>query len=174
MIQKIKGREPIIDDSAFVHEMATVIGDVLIGEESNIWPFAVLRGDIERITIGKRVSIQDGSILHTDPGFPTFVDDGCTVGHGCILHGCHVGRGTLVGMGAIILTGAKIGEGCIIGAGALIPEGKEIPKESVVIGVPAKVVRAVEERDRERMKRTSEAYLALMKEYIENYKIKSK
>ncbi|MCX8181999.1 MAG: gamma carbonic anhydrase family protein [Candidatus Methanomethyliaceae archaeon] len=170
MIQKLKGKEPLIHASAFVHEMATVIGDVLIGEESNIWPFAVLRGDIERITIGRRVSIQDGAIIHTDPGFPTFVDDGCTVGHRCILHGCQVERNTLVGMGAIILTGAKIGEGCIIGAGALVPEGKEIPKGSVAIGVPAKVVRIVEERDMERIKRTSEAYISLMRDYNKNYK----
>jgi len=155
----------MIHASAFVHEMASIIGDVLVKEEANIWPFAVLRGDIERITIGRRVSIQDGSVLHTDPGFPTLVDDGCTVGHGCILHGCQVGKNTLIGMGAIILTGAKIGEGCIVGAGALVPEGKEIPESSVVIGVPAKVVRAVEDRDRERIRRTSEAYLGLMKMY---------
>lgn len=165
MIQKVKGKDPVIHPTAFVHELAAIIGDVLIGEESNIWPFVVLRGDIERITVGKRVSIQDGSIAHTDPGYPTFVGDNCTVGHGCVLHGCWIGSGTLVGMGAVILTGAKIGEGCVIGAGALVPEGKEIPKESVVIGVPAKVVRSVEEKDRERMKRTSEAYINLMKEY---------
>ncbi|MEM2058280.1 MAG: gamma carbonic anhydrase family protein [Candidatus Methanomethylicaceae archaeon] len=167
MIQKVKGKEPVIHASAFVHEMAVVIGDVLIGEETNIWPFAVLRGDIERITIGRRVSIQDGSIIHTDPGFPTKVDDGCTVGHGCILHGCQVGRNTLVGMGAVILTGAKIGEGCIVGAGALVPEGKEIPSGSVAIGVPAKIVRTVEEKDLERIRKTSEAYIGLMKFYNE-------
>lgn len=165
MIQIINGKKPSIHPSAFVHDMALVIGDVKIGEEANVWPFAVLRGDIERISIGKRVSIQDGSILHTDPNFPTIVEDGCTVAHGCILHGCKIGKGSLIAMGAIVLTGAEIGEGCIIGAGALVPEGKKIPSASVVMGVPAKVVRSIEEADLARIKRTSEAYVNLVKAY---------
>lgn len=165
MIEGIRGKDPTIHPNAFVHDMAVVIGDVVVGEETNIWPFTVIRGDIERITVGKRVSIQDGSILHTDPGFPTVVEDGSTVAHGCILHGCRVGRSTLVGMGAIVLTGAEIGEECIIGAGALVPEGKKIPSGSVVIGLPGKVVRTVDEKDKERIRRTSEAYVNLMKVY---------
>ncbi|MGQ9760088.1 MAG: gamma carbonic anhydrase family protein [Candidatus Methanomethylicaceae archaeon] len=168
MIQEIKGKKPWIHPSAFVHAMAVVIGDVNIGEEANIWPFSVLRGDIERITIGKRVSIQDGSILHTDPDFPTVVEDGCTVAHGCILHGCKVGKGSLIAMGAIVLTGAEIGENCIIGAGALVPEGKKIPNDSVVMGVPAKIVRNIERTDLARIKQTSEAYVNLIKAYKQN------
>ncbi|MDI9643965.1 MAG: gamma carbonic anhydrase family protein [Candidatus Verstraetearchaeota archaeon] len=165
MIQEISGLKPQIDPRAFVHELAVIIGDVVVEEDANIWPGAVLRGDIERILIKAGASIQDGAVLHTDKGYPTNVGKGTVIGHGCIIHGCRIGNHTLVGMGAIVLTGAEIGDDCVIGAGALIPEGKTVPSGSVMIGLPARNVRNTEERDRARIRETAAAYQELVKKY---------
>jgi len=165
MIKSLGGAKPEVHSGAFVHEAAVVMGDVVIGEGANVWPGTVLRGDIERITIGRGSSIQDGTIIHTDPGFPTVVGDLTAVGHGCIVHGCEVGRGSLVGMGAILLTGSTVGDGCIVAAGTLLPEGKSIPDGSVAMGIPAKVVRNAEDNDRERVRHTVEAYQELVKKH---------
>lgn len=127
----------------WVADNATVVGAVTIGDNVSIWFNAVLRGDNEPITIGDGSNIQDGCVLHTDPGFPLTVGSDVTVGHLVMLHGCTIGRGSLIGIGAIVLNGAKIGEECLIGAGALVPEGKEIPPRSVVMGTPGKIVRDV-------------------------------
>jgi len=166
MIRGLGDKRPLVHAKAFVHETAVVIGDVVIEEEVNVWPCAVIRGDIERITVKKGASVQDGAVLHTDPGFPTIIGERCTVAHGCIMHGCRIGKDTLIAMGAIVLTGAEVGEGCIIGAGAVVPEGKSIPSGTIAIGIPAKVLRSVEAHDKERIKKTAEAYLRLMKKYV--------
>lgn len=165
MIREWNGKRPLINSSAFIHEMALVIGDVVIDEGANIWPFAVLRGDIERIIIGKNVSIQDGAIIHTDYCFPTIIGDNCIIAHRCIIHGCKIGSNSLIGMGAIILNGAEIGDNCIIAAGALVPEGKKIPSNSVAMGVPAKIVRELNKEDKERILKTLEDYKKLIKYY---------
>lgn len=123
---------------------AHVIGDVRIGPEVGIWFCAVLRGDNEPMTIGARTNIQEHAMLHSDPGFPLVIGENVTIGHRAIVHGCTIGDGTLVGMGAVILNGAKIGRNCLIGAGALVTEGKEIPDGSLVVGSPAKVVRTLD------------------------------
>ncbi|MDD1764804.1 MAG: gamma carbonic anhydrase family protein [Candidatus Methanomethyliaceae archaeon] len=157
MIRGLGDKRPLVHAKAFVHETAVVIGDVVIEEEVNVWPCAVIRGDIERITVKKGASVQDGAVLHTDPGFPTIIGERCTVAHGCIMHGCRIGKDTLIAMGAIVLTGAEVGEGCIIGAGAVVPEGKSIPSGTIAIGIPAKVLRSVEAHDKERIKKTAEA-----------------
>jgi carbonic anhydrase/acetyltransferase-like protein (isoleucine patch superfamily) len=122
-----------------------VVGDVRLAEESSVWYGAVLRGDTEPIQVGARTNVQDGCILHADPGYPAIVGDECVVGHNAIVHGCEIGDGCLVGMGATILNGAKIGEGSIVAAGALVPEGKEYPPRSLIVGVPAKRVKDVSE-----------------------------
>lgn len=166
MIRELGGKRPKVHLKAFVHEAAVVIGDVVIKEGANVWPCAVLRGDVERITVKRGASIQDGAILHTDPGFPTVIGEGSTVAHGCIMHGCKIGRETLIAMGAMVLTGAEVGEGCVIGAGALVPEGKSIPSGTIAMGIPAKVVRNVETQDRERIRETADAYRNLMKKYL--------
>ena len=166
MIRGLGDKRPLVHAKAFVHETAVVIGDVVIEEEVNVWPCAVIRGDIERITVKKGASVQDGAVLHTDPGFPTIIGERSTVAHGCIMHGCRIGKDTLIAMGAIVLTGAEVGEGCIIGAGAVVPEGKSIPSGTISIGIPAKVLRNVEAHDKERIKKTAEAYRRLMKKYI--------
>lgn len=139
----IDGQSPLIEGNAWVACGAHVMGKVRLRANSSVWYGAVLRGDDEWIDIGAGSNIQDGCILHADPGYPLIVSGGCTIGHGAILHGCRIGANTLIGMGAIILNGADIGAHCIIGAGALIPEGKVIPDRKVVIGSPGRVVRDV-------------------------------
>lgn len=148
-IRALGTRRPRIDATAYVADGAQIIGDVVLGPESSVWFNAVLRGDTERITIGAGSNIQDGAILHADPGFPCTIGAGVVTGHGAILHGCQIGDDCLIGMGAVVLNGAKIGPGSIVAAGALVPEGKEFPPHSLIMGVPAKVAREATERDHE-------------------------
>jgi len=124
---------------------AHVIGDVVLGEGVGVWFGATLRGDNEPIIIGAGSNVQENCVAHTDPGFPLVVGTNCTIGHRAILHGCHIGDNTLIGMGAIILNGARIGANCLIGAGALVTEGKIIPDGALVMGAPGKVVRALDD-----------------------------
>jgi carbonic anhydrase/acetyltransferase-like protein (isoleucine patch superfamily) len=144
----------------FVADSAEVIGNVELGEDTGIWFQVVLRGDNELIRVGRGSNIQDLSLLHTDMGFPLTVGEGCTIGHRAILHGCSIGDHSLIGMGATILNGARVGRHCLVGANALITEGKEIPDNSLVIGAPGKVVRQLDEIDRERLHRSAENYVA--------------
>jgi len=122
---------------------AHVIGRVHLGQDVGIWFGAVLRGDNERISVGLRTNIQEGAMLHTDPGFPLSIGADVTIGHHAIVHGCTIGDATLIGMGATILNGARIGAHCLVGANALVTEGKEFPDGSLIVGAPAKVVRAL-------------------------------
>jgi len=128
-IYALHDRKPTLPPEGryWVAPNASVIGDVALGEDCGIWFGATLRGDNERITIGARSNIQEGSTLHTDPGSPLTIGEDCTIGHNAILHGCAIGDGSLIGMGAIILNGAVIGRGCLVGAGALVTEGKVFP-----------------------------------------------
>lgn len=143
----------------WVAENATVLGNVVIEDDASVWFNVVIRGDNEQIRIGQRSNVQDGAVLHTDPGFPLTIGADCTVGHMAMLHGCTIGDGALVGIGAIILNGARIGAGSLIGAGALIGEGKEIPPGSVVMGAPGKVVRQLTEADQARMRAGAASYV---------------
>jgi len=147
----------------FLAPGAHVIGDVILGEDVGIWFGAVLRGDKEPITVGAGTNIQEHTMVHADPGFPARIGKGCTIGHRAIVHGCTIGDGTLIGMGAIVLNGAKIGRNVIIGAGALVTEGKEIPDNSLVVGTPGKVVRTLDEA-------TVAGLGASAKGYIANYR----
>lgn len=135
------------DGGFWVAPNAVVIGKVVIEEEASIWFGSILRGDNEPIRIGARSNIQDGCVLHTDPGYPLTVGADCTIGHMVMLHGCTIGRGSLIGIGSIVLNGVTIGEECLIGANTLITEGKEIPPRSMVLGSPGKVVRQLEPED---------------------------
>jgi len=132
---------PHIAEGAWVADTAQVMGRVHMGPGSSVWFGAVVRGDMDDIRIGANTNIQDGSVLHADAGKPLTIGDNVTVGHMVMLHGCTVGEGSLIGIGAIVLNGAKIGKGCIVGAGALVTEGKEFPDGSMIIGSPAKAVR---------------------------------
>ncbi len=136
---------PEVAPSAWVAPGAHVIGAVHLGEDSSVWYGAVLRGDTEPIRVGARTNIQDGCVVHADPGYPAIVGEDCVVGHNAIVHGCVVENGCLIGMGATILNGARIGEGSIVAAGALVPENKEFPPRSLIVGVPAKRVKEVSE-----------------------------
>lgn len=120
---------------------AALMGRVVLEDDASVWFGAVLRGDNEPITVGARANVQDGCVLHTDPGFPLTIGEDCTVGHMAMLHGCTIGRGSLIGIGSVILNGAKIGENCVIGSKSLITEGKVIPPRSMVMGAPGKIVR---------------------------------
>jgi carbonic anhydrase/acetyltransferase-like protein (isoleucine patch superfamily) len=131
----------------YVAENAVVVGNVEIGEDVSIWFSSVVRGDNDAIVIGAGANIQDGCVLHVDPGFPIHIGENTAIGHMVMLHGCTVGRGCLVGMGSIIMNGAVIGDECLIGANTLIPEGKVIPPRSLVMGAPGKVVRTLTDED---------------------------
>ncbi|MFE3758485.1 gamma carbonic anhydrase family protein [Nocardia tengchongensis] len=150
---------PQIDDSAWIAPNATVAGRVRLEGEVSVWYSAVLRGDMDQITVGARSNIQDGCVLHADPGFPCTVGTGVSVGHNAILHGCTVGDDVLIGMGATVLNGAVIGEGSLIAANALVPEGAQIPPGSLVAGVPGKVRRELSEAERDHIRLNAAAYL---------------
>jgi carbonic anhydrase/acetyltransferase-like protein (isoleucine patch superfamily) len=142
-IFELDGNAPQLDEGAWIAESAEVIGKVELHKNANVWPQAVIRGDNDLIQIGEGSNVQDASVLHTDPGYELIIGKHVTVGHKVMLHGCHIGDGSLIGIGAIILNGAKIGKNCLVGAGALITEGKEFPDGSMIIGSPAKVVKTL-------------------------------
>jgi carbonic anhydrase/acetyltransferase-like protein (isoleucine patch superfamily) len=155
---------------AWIAPNATVIGNVILEEDASVWFNTVIRGDNEPIRIGAGSNVQDACVLHTDPGFPMVIGAGVTIGHMVMLHGCKIGRGSLIGIGAIILNGAEIGEDCLIGAGALIPEGKTIPARSVVMGAPGKIIREVTEADIARMRGGAASYQRNWKRYAAGMK----
>jgi gamma-carbonic anhydrase len=166
MIRAFQGTLPKIAPTAWVDPNAVVIGDVTIGERSSVWPNAVLRGDVHKITIGEETNIQDGSVLHVEEHlFELRVGNRVTVGHSVCLHGCAVEDDCLIGIGAIVLNGAKIGKGSVIAAGALVPEGMEIPPGSLAMGVPAKVRRTVTPEEQERFRVNAQHYVELREKY---------
>ncbi len=140
-IYELDNISPQMPESVWVADSAQVMGNVELGEDTSVWFGVVIRGDTECIRIGRGSNIQDASVLHADIGKPLTVGDHVTVGHKVMLHGCTIGDGSLIGIGAVVLNGAKIGKGCIVGAGALVTEGKEFPDGSMIIGSPAKSVR---------------------------------
>ena len=160
MIHALDDRAPALADDAWVAPDARVIGAVSMGPGASAWFGAVLRGDNEPIAIGAGSNVQEHCVLHTDMGFPLTVGADCTIGHRAILHGCTIGAGSLVGMGAIVLNGAVIGAGSLIGAGALVTEGKEIPPGSLVLGAPGKVVRTLDGDAVEALRESARHYQA--------------
>jgi carbonic anhydrase/acetyltransferase-like protein (isoleucine patch superfamily) len=160
MIYAFDGVRPQIDPSAWVADEATLIGKVVVEAEASVWFGVVIRGDNEEIRIGAGSNVQENCVLHTDMGFPLVIGANCTIGHKAMLHGCTIGEGSLIGMGATILNGAKIGKGCLIGACALVTEGKEIPDGSLVMGAPGKVVRVLDDAARARLLLSAAGYRA--------------
>ena len=132
-----------VEEGVWVAENAVVVGNVLLRKNSNVWFNAVIRGDNDLITVGEGSNIQDGSVLHSDPGSPLTIGPNVTIGHKVMLHGCQIGEGSLIGINAVVLNGAKIGKNCLVGANALVTEGKEIPDNSMVMGSPGKVVKTM-------------------------------
>lgn len=165
MIHHYKKQLPTIHPSAFVAKNATVIGDVSIDEDCSIWFQSVLRGDVAPTRIGKRVNIQDLSMIHQSPDFPVHIEDDVTIGHQVTIHGATIRNNSLIGMGTMILDGAEVGEHAYIGAGSLIPPGKKIPPHTLAFGRPAKVVRELTEKDYEEMKRIRKSYVEKGKYY---------
>lgn len=165
MIIEYNGHRPNIHDSCFVAENATLIGQVTLRKNVNIWYGAVLRGDDHYISIGENTNIQDNCVIHIDHDFPTIIGDDVTVGHGAIVHACKVGNNVLIGMGAIVLNGAEIGDNVIIAAGSLVPPGKKIPPNTLVMGSPAKVTRELTEKDISDIRDSAMYYAELANKY---------
>jgi carbonic anhydrase/acetyltransferase-like protein (isoleucine patch superfamily) len=150
---------PVVAPSAWIADSAQVMGQVTLGALVSIWFGVVIRGDTESITIGRGSNIQDGSVLHADVGKPLVIGENVTVGHKVMLHGCTVGDGSLIGIGAVVLNGAKIGRGCIVGANALVTEGKEFADGSMIIGSPAKAVRMLTPEQQQGLIQSAEHYV---------------
>lgn len=160
-VYELDGIAPQLSEGVWIADSAEVMGGVEIGADANIWFGAVVRGDTETIRIGAGTNIQDASVLHADMGKPLTIGDNVTVGHQVMLHGCTIGDGSLIGIGAVVLNGARIGKGCLVGAGALVTEGKEFPDGSMIIGSPARAVRELTEAQQQ-------ALVASAKHYVEN------
>lgn len=165
MVYDFGGVSPNISNSAFMAESAQIIGDVTLCEGSSVWFNAVLRGDDDKITVGKNSNIQDNCTVHCDKGFPVEIGENVTVGHNAVIHGCTVGDNSLIGMNATILNGAKIGKNCIVGAGALVTENKEFPDNSLILGVPAKKVGEIDDAAAEKIKQNALHYAKTAKKY---------
>lgn len=160
MIRSYRGVLPKVAASAYIDPSAQVIGNVMVGERSSIWPNATLRGDVNTIRIGEETNVQDNSVLHVDEGpFPLTLGDRVTVGHSVVLHGCTVEDESLIGIGAVVLNGVVVGAGSVIAAGAVVPEGMQIPPGSMVMGVPAKIRREVTAEEKERFRVNAQHYV---------------
>lgn len=162
-----EGNRPEVHPEAYVAEGAVLVGRVTVEAEASIWFNAVLRGDNEPISVGRGANVQDGAVVHTDPGFPCRIGDAVTVGHNAILHGCTVFAGATVGMGATVLNGAIVGEEALVAANALVPEGMEIPPRALVAGIPARVRRELTAEEVARFARGAEGYVARSRAYAE-------
>ena len=143
-IYELEGMAPELAEGAWVADNAEVIGQVELGENASVWYQCVLRGDTEKIRVGRNSNIQDGSVLHADFGVPLNIGDNVTVGHQVMLHGCTIGDGSLIGIQAVVLNNAKIGRNSIVGAGSVVTEGKEFPDNSLIVGAPAKAIRTLD------------------------------
>ena len=156
---------PVIDPDAWVADSAELIGRVELAAGASVWFNATIRADNDRVQIGARSNIQDGTVIHTDEGVPVIIGEGVTVGHQVMLHGCSIGDGSLIGIQAVVLNRARIGRECLIGAGSLITEGKEIPDRSLVMGSPGKVVRTLTDEEVERIRRGNTHYVEKSRQY---------
>ena len=168
MITSYKGKKPIIHESCFIADNASIIGDVQIGTKSSVWFGAVIRGDEDSIEIGENSNIQDNAVLHCNECFPIKIGDFVSVGHGAIVHGATIGNNVIIGMGAIVMNGAEIGDNCVIGAGAVCKENMVVPNGSVVVGIPAKIVKEAEENNKSYTILNAAAYVELCEEYLKN------
>ncbi|MBE6591631.1 MAG: gamma carbonic anhydrase family protein [Ruminococcaceae bacterium] len=165
MLHSFKRKAPKIHESAYLAPDCHVIGNVTIDENSSVWFGAVIRSDSDRISIGKGSNVQDNCTLHSDQGHPVIIGDNVTIGHNAVVHGCTIGDNTVVGMHSTVLNGAIIGKNCIIGAGAMVKENSVIPDNSLVVGIPAKVVKELDESVAKTLFNNAEEYRLLAKEY---------
>lgn len=173
MLYRLGGRAVRAEGDYWVAENAVVLGNVLLCEGASVWFNAVVRGDNELITIGEGSNVQDGAVLHTDPGYPLTIGPHVTIGHQAMVHGSEIGEGSLVGIGAVVLNGAKIGKNCIIGANALVTENKEIPDNSMVLGAPGKVVKTLTEEQGMAIRGGAHHYVENARRFREEFKPQS-
>ncbi len=164
MKERINEQVPCLHANSFIHKTAVVIGDVTVGENVSVWPCAVLRGDIASITVGDNSNIQENACVHVNYGCPAVIGKGVSVGHGAVVHGSKIGDNCLIGMNAVVME-SEIGPNCIIGAGAVVPAGKNIPAGSLVMGVPAKVVRPLEEDEVNAIMKNAREYTQAIRIY---------
>lgn len=165
MILALPGKVPRVGAGGFVAPNATVVGDVVLGDDVSVWFGAVLRGDVERLTVGPGSNVQDNSVLHADPGAPLVLGAGVTVGHLVMLHGCHVGDHSLVGIGSVVMNHARIGANCLVGARSLVTEGKAFPDGVLIIGSPARVIRELTATEIAGLRASAERYVQRAAEY---------
>ncbi len=158
-LYRIGDKTPRVDASAYIAREATLIGDVVVGARASMWAGAVARGDNETITIGAETSIQEGAVLHADPGYALTIGARVTVGHQAMLHGCTIGDGSLVGIQSVVMNGAVIGASSLVGAGAIVTEGKSFPGRSLILGVPGKVGRALSDEEVANLERAAAGYV---------------
>ena len=158
-LYELDGQAPQLGKNAWVADSAQVIGKVTLEENANVWFGTIIRGDSEHIHIGKNTNVQDASVLHADPGVPLTLGENVSIGHQVMLHGCTIGDGSLIGIGAIVLNHAKIGKNCLVGAGALVTEGKEFPDGSMILGSPAKVVKQLSPEQIAGLQRIAQHYV---------------
>jgi carbonic anhydrase/acetyltransferase-like protein (isoleucine patch superfamily) len=171
-IYELDGQAPEFpsEGNYWVAETATLIGRVRLKKDASVWFGALLRGDNEWIELGERSQIQDNATLHTDPGFPLTIGSNCVIGHNVILHGCTVGDRSLIGMGAIVLNGAEVGQNCLVGAGAMVTEGKKFPDNSLIVGAPARAIRAVDDKAAEMIRAGADIYVRRWQRYAKGLK----
>jgi carbonic anhydrase/acetyltransferase-like protein (isoleucine patch superfamily) len=158
-IYQLGEHAPEIDASAYIADSASLIGKVTVEANASVWDGVTIRGDNERIVVGENSNVQEGTVMHTDMGYPMVIGKNVTIGHQAMLHGCTIGDGSLIGIQAVVLNGARIGKGCLVGAGALVTEGKEFPDHSLILGTPAKVVRTLTEEDLLRLQGNAASYV---------------
>jgi len=174
MIRPYRGILPRVHSTVFIDDSAQVIGDVEIGEESSVWMTVVIRGDVNRIRIGRRSNVQDGTIVHVmKDTHPTTIGDNVTIGHAAVLHGCTIEDQCLIGMGAILLNGVRLGTGSIVAAGTLLPEGMEVPPRSLVMGSPGKVRRELTDRDLAGVRMLADRYVMYRLDYMTDVVVRS-
>ena len=159
------------ESNVWIAPDAIVVGRIHIGQDVGIWFGAAIRGDYEPIVIGARTNVQEQVVMHTDPGFPLTIGEGCTIGHRALLHGCTIGENSLIGMGAIVLNGARVGNNCLVGAGALITEGKGFEDNSLIVGAPAKAVRTLDAQAVERLRQSAAHYVGNARRFKAGLKI---
>ena len=164
-LYQLDQHSPDLADSAWVADSAQVMGKVVLEEDASVWFGAILRGDNETLTVGRGSNVQDGTVMHSDPGFPLTVGENVTIGHQVMLHGCTIGDGSLIGIQSVVLNGAKIGRHCLVGAGSLVTEGKEFPDGSLIVGSPAKAVRQLTPEQIEGLKRSAAHYVQNAQRY---------
>jgi len=163
---EFEGKRPVVRRGVFIAPNAAVVGDVVLEENSSVWFGAVLRGDRSGIRIGRGTNVQDCAVVHTSAGYEVEVGELVSIAHGAVVHGCRIGRCSLVGMNAVVMNGVEVGEECIVGAGAVVPEHRRFPPRSLILGVPAKVVRSLEDSEVEAVRRNAEVYMKLAQKYL--------